>query len=525
MSPAAVITLSPIGLSINPSSAVTLVAGQSQQFTAQVNGTSNSALNWASSPNIGVLTARTTTSPNSNTYTAPSTLTTLLQPVTLTVTSVADPNVSLPVTINLKPTVPNPSFTPVSGTYSGAQSVTISTTTNGASIRYTLDGTTVPSETLGFPYTGPFTVSSTTTIRAIAYANGFSDSSVVLAAYTITSGSTAPDLTIVKSHVGNFTQGQTGAIYTLTVSNSGGSPTSGAVTVTDTLPAGLTATGLPSAAGWTCTLSSLSCTRSDSLGANMSYPAITLTVSVAGTAPASVTNTATVSGGGETNTANDTASDPTVIAPTSPSGSGNSILWGGNSVGNATLDNAFAALTSWRVEARYHNIVARSQQEVQYNQYSWFVADASGAYTAFVNLGATAQTISFTYGGAGGGNYNCTASIGGITDIYWRAQYNGSTITYQVWNAATGQAIASFNCAAVTGAMNLSGQLTLGGTSWNTQNYLGAMAFFRVYNSVAPNYPAPPPDNAPGGEMVKYEFENVSNLGADTGGNALIPME
>jgi len=40
---------------------------------------------------------------------------------------------------------------------------------------------------------------------------------------------------------------------------------------------------------------------------------ITVTANVASNAPASVTNTATVSGGGETNTANDTANDVTTI--------------------------------------------------------------------------------------------------------------------------------------------------------------------------------------------------------------------
>ena len=128
-----------------------------------------------------------------------------------------------------------------------------------------------------------------------------------------------PDLTISKSHTGNFFQGQTGAQYTITVSNSGSAPTSGTVTVTDTLPAGLTATAI-SGTGWTCTLGTLTCTRSDNLAAGEggSYPAITLTVTVAGNAPASVTNTATVSGGGEVNTANDTASDPTTIAIPTP---------------------------------------------------------------------------------------------------------------------------------------------------------------------------------------------------------------
>ena len=119
-----------------------------------------------------------------------------------------------------------------------------------------------------------------------------------------------PDLTITSSHTGNFTQSQTGATYTLTVSNGGTAATSGTVTVSDTIPAGLTATGM-SGTGWTC--SGTSCNRSDALAANGSYPAITVTVTVAANAASSVTNTATVSGGGETNTANDTASDVTTI--------------------------------------------------------------------------------------------------------------------------------------------------------------------------------------------------------------------
>ncbi|HWU51737.1 MAG TPA: Ig-like domain repeat protein, partial [Tahibacter sp.] len=120
------------------------------------------------------------------------------------------------------------------------------------------------------------------------------------------------DLTITKTHTGNFTQGQTGATYTITAGNIGGSPTSGTVTVTDTLPAGLTATAI-GGVGWSCTLGTLTCTRSDALAAGSSYPAISLTVDVANNAPASVINTASVSGGGQTNTANDSASDATTI--------------------------------------------------------------------------------------------------------------------------------------------------------------------------------------------------------------------
>jgi hypothetical protein len=128
---------------------------------------------------------------------------------------------------------------------------------------------------------------------------------------------TIPDLTIVKSHTGNFTQGQTGAQYTITVSNVGSAPTSGTVTVVDTLPSGLTATAI-SGTGWNCTLGTLTCTRNDALATSSSYPDITLTVDVALNASSSVANSATVSGGGETNTGNDTATDPTTVlaAPT-----------------------------------------------------------------------------------------------------------------------------------------------------------------------------------------------------------------
>jgi uncharacterized repeat protein (TIGR01451 family) len=132
-----------------------------------------------------------------------------------------------------------------------------------------------------------------------------------------------PDLTITKTHSGNFTQGQTGATYAITVTNSGTASTSGTVTVIDSLPSGLTA-ATPTAingSGWICTQATLTCTRSDVLTAGSSYPAIILTVNVASNAPASVTNTATVSGGGETSgaTGNNSASDPTTITVVSDS--------------------------------------------------------------------------------------------------------------------------------------------------------------------------------------------------------------
>ena len=125
-------------------------------------------------------------------------------------------------------------------------------------------------------------------------------------------GPSEPDLAVTVSHAGSFAQGDTGRTYTILVTNVGGADSSGTVTVVDTLPAGLTATAI-SGTGWTATLGTLTCTRSDALAAGTAYPAITVTVDVSPSALASVTNTATVSGGGESNTGNNTGIDPTEI--------------------------------------------------------------------------------------------------------------------------------------------------------------------------------------------------------------------
>jgi Concanavalin A-like lectin/glucanases superfamily/HpiC1 cyclase/MBG domain/Bacterial Ig-like domain/Cep192 domain 4/WD40-like Beta Propeller Repeat len=118
--------------------------------------------------------------------------------------------------------------------------------------------------------TGVRTVTMTTGSEVETLANGF----------TVTATTSVPDLTVTKSHSGNFVQGQMGATYAITINNIGGVPTAGPVTVIDTLPAGLTATGI-SGGGWSCALGTLTCTRSDTLAAGASYAPIAATVNVA----------------------------------------------------------------------------------------------------------------------------------------------------------------------------------------------------------------------------------------------------
>ena len=128
------------------------------------------------------------------------------------------------------------------------------------------------------------------------------------------------DLSIAKSHTPSIVVAGQTVTYTVTVSNVGTAPSSGAVTVTETPPSGLTITAL-SGTGWTCTVSTRTCTRSDALAPAASYPAITVTASVgAGVPPGTVTNIAVVSGGGDTNSGNNTATDPTIITGAPPVG-------------------------------------------------------------------------------------------------------------------------------------------------------------------------------------------------------------
>jgi len=102
-------------------------------------------------------------------------------------------------------TVAAPSFSPAAGTYSSAQSVTITTATSGATIRYTVDGST-PTSTTGTVYSSPVSISATTTLKAIAYKSGMTDSSVTTGVYTISGGGTtyqAESLTVAANSSGD----------------------------------------------------------------------------------------------------------------------------------------------------------------------------------------------------------------------------------------------------------------------------------------------------------------------------------
>ena len=83
--------------------------------------------------------------------------------------------------VNAEQTAAAPAITPDGGTFSASQSVTMSSSTGSATIYYTVDGTTPT--TASTQYTGAITVSTDTTVKAIATAAGYAQSSVSSATF------------------------------------------------------------------------------------------------------------------------------------------------------------------------------------------------------------------------------------------------------------------------------------------------------------------------------------------------------
>jgi hypothetical protein len=92
------------------------------------------------------------------------------------------------------PTVATPTITPNGGTYTGSVSVTLQTSTPGASIYYTTDGT-VPIAGHAGIYTGPVTLTSSSVVKATAFKTGYNASSEASATFTIVPQSSQLNLT------------------------------------------------------------------------------------------------------------------------------------------------------------------------------------------------------------------------------------------------------------------------------------------------------------------------------------------
>ena len=128
-------------------------------------------------------------------------------PLTETIQAIAVVSGSAPssvasATYVITPPAAAPTYSPVAGSYTAAQSVTLTDTIPGATFYYTTNGT-APT-TSSTPYTGPIAVSVSETVEAIAVAPGYSSSAASAAKYTLVA--LAPTFSPVA---GSYTSTQT----------------------------------------------------------------------------------------------------------------------------------------------------------------------------------------------------------------------------------------------------------------------------------------------------------------------------
>jgi Legume lectin domain/Chitobiase/beta-hexosaminidase C-terminal domain len=155
--------------------------------------------------------------------------------------------------------LPTPTFSVAAGTYTTAQTVSISDSSSGATIYYTTNGTTPTTSSTKYAGTA-ISVSSTETIKAMAVATGYTNSAVATAAYTIASVLPTPTFSVAA---GTYTTAQTVSISdsssgaTIYYTTNGTTPTTSStkytgiaisVSTTETLEAIAVATGYTNSA-------------------------------------------------------------------------------------------------------------------------------------------------------------------------------------------------------------------------------------------------------------------------------------
>jgi hypothetical protein len=104
-----------------------------------------------------------------------------------------------------------PVFSPAAGTFSSAQTVSITTNTAGASIYYTTDGSTPTAAST--KYSSPFTISASTKVKAISIEAGDTNSAVATAAYVISAPAATPTFSLAA---GSYTGTQSVSLSTST---------------------------------------------------------------------------------------------------------------------------------------------------------------------------------------------------------------------------------------------------------------------------------------------------------------------
>jgi hypothetical protein len=146
-----------------------------------------------------------------------------------------------------------PSFSPAGGTYNSSQSITLADASSGVTIYYTTDGTTPT--TSSTKYSGPISITQSTTVNAMAAAAGWSSSAVATAIYTLQLQAATPSFSLAGGTYNNsqsITLADASSGATIYYTTNGATPTtsstkySGPISITQST----TVNAMAAAAGW-----------------------------------------------------------------------------------------------------------------------------------------------------------------------------------------------------------------------------------------------------------------------------------
>jgi uncharacterized repeat protein (TIGR01451 family) len=223
---------------------------------------------------------------------------------------------------NFQLTVFNGTPASIAAASGSGQSASVSTAFAGALEALVKDGGGDPVPNASVTFTAPSSgagatfANGLTTCSATTNSSGIATSLALTAnatvgSFSVTAGVTgvatgasfsltnvkASSLTVTEQPVGTFIQGQSESYDVIVGNAANAGPTSGPVTVTITLPAGFTLTGLNGGPTWNCNVATASCTTNAVLNPGSAYPQIVVTVSVGNNAPGSASLGVTVVNG------------------------------------------------------------------------------------------------------------------------------------------------------------------------------------------------------------------------------------
>jgi parallel beta-helix repeat protein len=284
------------------------------------------------------------------------------------------------LTVSL-PTVATPTITPNGGSYTGSVLVSMATTTTGASIRYTTDGTNpTASSTL---YSGAISLGTTATVKAAAFKSNYNPSGVASASFTINQP------------------------FDFSLANSGNKSVTAGASVTNSITAALisrnsqavsfSVSGLPS--GATGSFSSTSCSPTCSTD----FTIITTGSTPAGNFPITVSSI----GGGVTKTTAFNLTVSTMVAtPT------------------ITVDSTYAGYTTAPIDDAVINAAGETVT-------TWVSAESTGDHWVQINLSSPQQLN--------------TATIYWAFNSFQQKYMTSQQVQFQYWNGSSFVTAATLN--------------------------------------------------------------------------------